>query len=71
MLSSTVERIGYLKEYSDVLHGSDIIQAFQNEHIGEDNIILMFSIDGAQLYVKKVSVCWIYIWVLMNLLSER
>ena len=29
--------------------------------------MLMFSIDGAQLYAKKVSACWIYIWVLFNL----
>jgi hypothetical protein len=27
----------------------------------------MFSIDGMQLYVKKLSACWIYIWVLLNL----
>lgn len=27
----------------------------------------MFSIDRAQLYAKKASACWIYIWVLLNL----
>jgi hypothetical protein len=31
------------------------------------NIILMFSIDSTQLYAKKASTCWIYIWVLFNL----
>jgi len=60
-----------LKEYSDLLHGSDLIEAFQDGRIGEDNIVLMFSIDGAQLYTKKASACWIYIWVLMNLTPDR
>jgi hypothetical protein len=60
-----------LEEYSDLLHGSDLIEAFQDGHIGEDDIVLMFSIDGAQLYAKKASICWIYIWVLMNLAPDQ
>ena len=40
---------------------------FQDGHIDEDDIVLMFSIDGAQLYAMKASACWIYIWVLLNL----
>jgi hypothetical protein len=59
-----------LKEYSDLLHGFDLIEAFQDGRIREDNIVLMFSIDGAQLYAKKASMCWIYIWVLMNLAPD-
>ena len=62
-----IEQRGSLEAYSDVLHGSDIIEAFQDGRIGEDDIVLMFSIDGAQLYAKKASACWIYIWVLFNL----
>jgi hypothetical protein len=50
-----------LEEYSDLLHGSDLIEAFQDGRIREGNIVLMFSVDGAQLYTKKASVCWIYI----------
>ena len=60
-------RRGSLEMYSDILHGSDIIDAFQDGRIGEDDVVLMFSIDGAQLYAKKASACWIYIWVLFNL----
>ena len=56
-----------LDKYSDVLHGTDLIQAFEDGHIGSDDIVLMFLIDGAQLYAKKASACWIYIWVLLNL----
>ena len=60
-----------MDEYTDVLHGSDLINAFQDGHIGEDDIVLMFSIDGTQLYAKKLSACWIYIWVLLNLAPDR
>ena len=64
---SEVESKGCLAEYLDILYGSDLINAFEDGRIEEDNIILMFSIDGAQLYAKKASACWIYIWVLFNL----
>ena len=60
-----------LCKYSDVLHGSDMIKAFQDELVTRDNIVLLFSIDGAQLYAQKSSACWIYIWVLLNLEPSR
>ena len=68
---SEIEQKQYLDEYSDVLHGADMIQAFQDGRIGEHDIALMFSIDGAQLYAHKLSACWIYIWVLLNLSPTR
>jgi hypothetical protein len=66
-----VDDKGLLDEYSDVLHGTDLIEAFRDGCIGEDDIALLFSIDGAQLYAKKASACWIYIWVLLNLSLAR
>jgi hypothetical protein len=33
-----------------VLHGTDIIEAFLDGHIRKDDIALVFSINGAQLY---------------------
>lgn len=68
---SVIEQKQCLDEYSDVLHGADIIQAFQDGRIRGDDIVLMFSIDGAQLYAQKLSACWIYIWVLLNLSPTR
>jgi len=62
-----LEHHDWLDEYSDVLHGTDLIMAFQDGRINQDDIVLMFSIDGAQLYAMKASACWIYIWVLLNL----
>ena len=64
---SDLENVDYLDQYSDVLHGTDMISVFQDRCIDEDDIVLMFSIDGAQLYAMKASACWIYIWVLLNL----
>jgi len=61
------DQTGGLNEYSDVLHGTDLIGACQDGCINENGIVLMFSIDRAQLYTKKLSSCWIYIWILLNL----
>ena len=66
-----IDQKGFLDEYSDVLHGTDLIEAFRDGCIGEDDIALLFFIDGAQLYAKKASACWIYIWVLLNLSPAR
>ena len=64
---SEIQSNGCLSEYSDVLHGTNLIDAFEDGRIKEDDVVLMFSIDSAQLYAKKASACWIYIWVLFNL----
>jgi len=45
-----IDQMGYLEEYSDVLHRTDLIKAFHDTCIREDNLILIFSMDGAQLY---------------------
>jgi hypothetical protein len=54
---SAIEDQRYLDEYTDVLHGLDLINAFQDGCIGEDDIVLIFSINSAQLYAKKLSAC--------------
>ena len=52
-----IEENGCPDKYSDVLHGSDLIEAFCDGCVTENDIVLMFSVDGAQLYAKKASVC--------------
>jgi len=52
--------------YSDIFDSSDILKAIAHEDITCDDMVLMFSIDGAQLYCSKASDCWIYIWVIMD-----
>ena len=53
--------------YEDVFHGSAYLQAVCERKIGQDDIFLMFSLDGAQLYRDKASDCWFSIWVILNL----
>jgi hypothetical protein len=68
---SEIKEHGVLGEYSDVLHSLDMIKAFQDELVTGDDIVLLFSINGAQLYAQKSLACWIYIWVLLNLEPSR
>jgi hypothetical protein len=56
-----------INEYNDVYCLQEFIQAVLKDDIKHDDMVLMLSIDGAQLYQHKQSDCWIYIWVLLNL----
>ena len=53
--------------FDDFYTGSDYLRAVNDGHLREDDITLMFSIDGAQLYHNKQSDCVIYIWVVLDL----
>src|ERR1700720_3379224 len=57
---------GFIPSYDDLFHGSDYLEAVNDGHIEEGDVVLMFSIDGAQLYRNKLSDCWIYIWIIFN-----
>lgn len=58
------------KSWDDVYSGSDYIEAVRSGKIGTDDMVLMLSIDGAQLYQSKESDCWIYIWVVLDLAPD-
>jgi len=58
---------GTQPDFEDWCHGADFLKAFHEGHIKKGDSILMFSIDGAQLYRSKASDCWMYIWVIFNL----
>ncbi|KIK78995.1 hypothetical protein PAXRUDRAFT_162526, partial [Paxillus rubicundulus Ve08.2h10] len=60
------ENDGFLKQYSDFLDGSDYLNAVQEGKITDSDIIVMFSINGVQLYQFKASNCWIAIWVIFD-----
>ncbi|PIL24852.1 hypothetical protein GSI_12738 [Ganoderma sinense ZZ0214-1] len=53
--------------FDDIYFGKDYLDAFQSGRIGRDDMVVMFSLDGAQLYASKQSDCWFYIWVLLDL----
>ncbi len=56
-----------IDSYDDFCFGSEVMDAFRRGDIGRHDTLLMFSVDGAQLYKGKKSDCWIYIWVILNL----
>ncbi|KAL1679952.1 hypothetical protein EV122DRAFT_169375, partial [Schizophyllum commune] len=51
--------------YTDFFHGEDYLQAIEEDRIKDEDMVLMLSIDGAQLYRNKQSDCWMYIWVII------
>ena len=57
--------------YNDIYSGSDYLDAVESGRITEDDMVLMLSIDGAQLYQSKQSDCWIYIWVVFDLPPDK
>jgi hypothetical protein len=52
--------------YGDFFDGSDYLDTMAGKQIMSEDMVLMFSIDGAQLYRNKASDCWIYVWVIMD-----
>ncbi|OBZ69088.1 hypothetical protein A0H81_10834 [Grifola frondosa] len=56
----------YLPHYSDAFHGIDILEVVHNGRIKKEDMVLMFSVDGAQLYESKLSDCWVYIWIVLD-----
>jgi hypothetical protein len=56
--------------YHDFFDGTDYLEAVQAGKINWDDMVLIFSIDGAQLYRNKTSDCWIYIWIIADLAPE-
>ncbi|KAF8810988.1 hypothetical protein BYT27DRAFT_7253126 [Phlegmacium glaucopus] len=61
-----IERNGGIDRYEDFIHGSMYLDAVKSGRIQDTDMILMLSIDGAQLYEHKASDCWIYIWILFD-----
>ena len=53
--------------YDDVYIGMDYLQAVKDGSINQNDITLMLSIDGAQLYRNKQSDCVVFIWVVFDL----
>ena len=61
---------GSIETYDDVYCSSILIDAARRGDLASDDVVLMLSVDGAQLYQSKQSDCWIYIWVLLDLAPD-
>ena len=51
--------------------GWDYLGGVLAGNIKEHDVVLMASLDGAQLYEDKDSDCWLYLWVVLNLPPDR
>lgn len=56
-----------LHSYDDIAHGRRFYGAYHKKDIQHGNIVLMLSVDGAQLFRNKQSDCWFIIWIVLNL----
>jgi hypothetical protein len=56
---------------NDFLSGELYLKATQDGHISSTDTLLMFSIDGAQLYCHRLSDVWLYIWVIMDIAPDK
>ncbi|KAG6852239.1 hypothetical protein C0991_001710 [Blastosporella zonata] len=54
---------GEIELINDIVCGTDILLAIDRGEIHEDDTVIMFSFDGAQIYRNKQSDCWISICV--------
>ena len=60
-----------IEEYNDLFQGSEYLEeVFTRRNITDSDVVLMLSIDGAQLYASKSSDCWFLIWVVFDLPPE-
>jgi len=70
ILEALQESNGEQEFWDDACCGSDYLEAFTSGKIAQDDMVLMLSIDGAQLYQSKQSDCWIYIWIVLDLAPD-
>jgi hypothetical protein len=55
----------------DISMGHDYLGAYLAGDIKPNDVVVSISLDGAQLYEKKQSDCWIYIWIILNLSPDK
>lgn len=57
---------GHKQSWNDFIDGTDYLEVVAAGKITNEDIVLMMSIDGAQLYKSKASDCWMSIWVVFD-----
>jgi hypothetical protein len=53
--------------YEDIYDGYQYLEAVKSGLIKEDDTLVLFSLDGAQLYRDKDSDCYFFAWIILNL----
>ena len=67
----TLLQTGEIPVIDDIAVGWDYLGPVLDRDIKENDIVLMISIDGAQLYEHKESDCWMYVWIIINLSPQK
>ena len=57
--------------YDNIFCGSGYLEAFKNSDIRDKDMVVVLSIDGAQLIHSKQSNCWMYVWLLLDLVPDK
>ncbi|VDB93561.1 unnamed protein product [Peniophora sp. CBMAI 1063] len=60
-----------LASLADIYHGTNFYKPYLRGEIGRDDFVLIYSMDGAQLFKHKTSSCWIYIWILVDVSPDK
>ncbi|KAL0947452.1 hypothetical protein HGRIS_013559 [Hohenbuehelia grisea] len=71
ILEELTQTNGILNKLDDFVCGSEYLDMVRKGIIRDGDMVLVYSIDGAQLYRMKKSDCWIYIWVIFNLSPDK
>lgn len=53
--------------FDDIITGSSYLDAVRHGRIKPEDMVLVISVDGAQLYETKQSDCWVYIWIIVDI----
>ncbi|TFK58648.1 hypothetical protein BDN72DRAFT_906543 [Pluteus cervinus] len=54
----------------DIYQSTAYLNTSKEKKIGEHDPVLMFTLDGAQLYQNKRADCWFFFWIILNLPLE-
>ncbi|EIW62750.1 uncharacterized protein TRAVEDRAFT_34095 [Trametes versicolor FP-101664 SS1] len=71
IIASTPLGAPSLSKYYDLVSSTELLRLVADGTLGPHDVILMHSIDGAQLYRNKKSDCWISLWVLVSISPDK
>ena len=66
-MQSSIRTPENLGVYEYIYDGYQYLEAVESGLIKEDDTLVLFSLDGAQLYWDKDSDCYFFVWIIFNL----
>ena len=57
--------------YNNIFCAEAYLKAIRKGKIKDEDMVVMLSIDGAQLFRNKKSDCWVYIWIILDLAPNK